>query len=86
MKQKKINAFKDHMYWDMLNADDCFKVHKIKSQMWLYVNMKNIKHLNKMRRDNQEYVLHSLNCVHDNKGLILNGILELMQLLCCVAF
>lgn len=30
------------------------------------------KHLNEMRRDNREYVLHSLYCVHDNKGLILN--------------
>lgn len=33
------------------------------------------KHLNEMRRDNREYVLHSLYCVHDNKGLILNDML-----------
>lgn len=30
------------------------------------------KHLDEMRRDNREYVLHSLYCVHDNKGLILD--------------
>lgn len=30
------------------------------------------KHLNEMRRDDWEYVLHPLYCVHDNKGLISN--------------
>lgn len=59
------------MYWDMLYADDCLSTcTKLKSEMWLYEYES--KHLDEMRRDNREYVLHSLYCVHDNKGLILN--------------